>query len=218
MHFKTSQGGTIFAGVTKPRSGIACGFTLIELLVAISILAIVAVLGWRGLDSIVRARTALSENLEQTRGLQLAFAQLQSDCFNLTPTANLVNRLPLQTAGQTLLMVRNVMSDNQPIRLQAVMYRVRAGVLTRWESPAVRDLGELDRWLQYARTDATTSQEVKLQNGVAAMVLRSWNNGWHDDDNLIAPNGVNETTGLEVTLQLKDRPTGLRKIFLLGAA
>jgi len=29
------------------------GFTLIELLVAISVLAVVAVLGWRGLDGIV---------------------------------------------------------------------------------------------------------------------------------------------------------------------
>ena len=45
----------------------ARGFTLIELLVAISVLAIVAVLGWRGLDGIVRARVALTGNLEQTR-------------------------------------------------------------------------------------------------------------------------------------------------------
>ena len=56
------------------------GFTLVELLVAISILAVVAVLGWRGLDSIVRARTSLTEQMETTRGMQLAFAQMQSDC------------------------------------------------------------------------------------------------------------------------------------------
>ncbi|MEN3295328.1 MAG: ral secretion pathway protein, partial [Burkholderiales bacterium] len=36
------------------------GFTLVELLIAISVLAMVAVLGWRGLDSIVRARVALN--------------------------------------------------------------------------------------------------------------------------------------------------------------
>src|SRR6476660_7000846 len=52
------------------------GFTLIELLVAISVMAIVAVLGWRGLDSIVRARVALNADLDHTRGLQLAFAQM----------------------------------------------------------------------------------------------------------------------------------------------
>ena len=43
------------------------GLTLVELLVAISVLGFVAVLGWRGLDSIVRARIALTSDLEQTR-------------------------------------------------------------------------------------------------------------------------------------------------------
>jgi general secretion pathway protein J len=217
MHSRIFGDTAIFKDVPNVRSAIARGFTLIELLVAISILAIVAVLGWRGLDSIVRARTALSENLEQTRGLQLAFAQLQNDCVNLTPASSLVNRLPLQIEGQTLLIVRNVISDNQPIRLQAVMYRVRDSVLTRWESPAVRDLGELDRRLQFARGDATRSQEVKLKSGVSTMMLRSWNNGWRNGDNMAA-DGVNDTTGLEVTLQLQGRATGLRKVFLLGAA
>jgi len=45
------------------------GFTLVELLVAITILAIVATLGWRGLDGIVRARIALNAQLEQSRGI-----------------------------------------------------------------------------------------------------------------------------------------------------
>jgi general secretion pathway protein J len=194
------------------------GFTLVELLVAISILAIVAVLGWRGLDSIVRSRTALTENLEQTRGLQLAFAQLQNDCINITPAATLINRLPLQTVGQTLLMVRNVTADNQPIRLQAVMYRIRDGMLMRWESPAVRDLGELDKWLQFARSNTPSSQEVTLQAGVTAMMLRAWNNGWLDGDSTISPEIATNTTGLEVTLQLHGQAVALQKIFLLGAA
>ena len=58
------------------------GLTLVELLVAISVLGIVATLGWRGLDSITRARASLNRELEQARGLQLAFAQLQTDCAN----------------------------------------------------------------------------------------------------------------------------------------
>ena len=37
------------------------GLTLIELLVAIGVLAFVAVLGWRGLDAITRARAALMQ-------------------------------------------------------------------------------------------------------------------------------------------------------------
>src|SRR5665811_345320 len=71
------------------------GLTLVELLVAISVLGFVAVLGWRGLDSIVRARIALTSDLEQTRGMQLAFAQLQSDCAHLvSPSACLLYTSP----------------------------------------------------------------------------------------------------------------------------
>jgi general secretion pathway protein J len=219
MRCNQSIDGIAHASRQDARSVSMCrGFTLVELLVAISILAIVAVLGWRGLDSIVRSRTALTETLEQTRGLQLAFAQLQNDCINITPAATLMNRLPLQTAGKTLLMVRNVMADNQPIRLQAVTYRIRDGVLTRWESPAVRDLGELDKWLQFAQSNAPSSQEVMLQSGVDAINLRVWNNGWLDGDNTISPEAVASTIGLEVTLQLHGQSVAMQKIFLLGAA
>lgn len=45
----------------QKRARITSGFTLIELLVAITVMAIVAVLGWRGLDGIVRARLTLNE-------------------------------------------------------------------------------------------------------------------------------------------------------------
>ena len=43
----------------------ARGFTLIELLVAIAILGLVAVLSWRGLDSMVRTQTQTRERSEQ---------------------------------------------------------------------------------------------------------------------------------------------------------
>src|SRR5471032_421874 len=76
------------------RSSSRNGFTLVELLVAIGVLAMVAVLGWRGLDSIVRSREVLTSQLEQARGMQLAFAQMQSDCDHLAgagPNNNLLN-------------------------------------------------------------------------------------------------------------------------------
>ena len=44
------------------------GFTLVELLVAVAVLAIVAVLGWRGLDGIIRSRQALTEQMDQLPG------------------------------------------------------------------------------------------------------------------------------------------------------
>jgi general secretion pathway protein J len=161
------------------------GFTLIELLAAISILAIVALLGWRGLDGIVRARVALTADMEQTRGMQLAFAQLQSDCAQLVTTATIPNRSPLVTDKDRLMLVRSVFAENQPTRLQVVTYLVKDGVLTRRESIATRDLRELDNLWMVAVGDKDKTQAVKLQTGVSAMQIRLWandNTGWRSGD------------------------------------
>ena len=58
------------------------GLTLIELLVAIGVLAFIAVMAWRGLDSLTRTRESLNHELEQARSLQLTLAQWQIDCAN----------------------------------------------------------------------------------------------------------------------------------------
>jgi general secretion pathway protein J len=211
------------------------GLTLVELLVAISVLGFVAVLGWRGLDSIVRARIALTGDLEQTRGMQLAFAQLQSDCAHLVSPSALPNRAPLAVAQGRLTLVRTVFADNQPSRLQVIAYRVKDGVLTRRESAATRDLTELDSLWLTAGNDTDTSQApfdrlrtgVVLQSDVTALTMRLWvsgGNGWRTDPGVLTPlpNAGSTAspplpTGLEVTMQLRGRDTGMLKIFLLGA-
>ncbi len=199
------------------------GLTLVELLVAISVLGFVAILGWRGLDSIVRARIALTSDLEQTRGMQLAFAQLQSDCAHLASLSVLPNRTPLALGQGRLTLVRVVYADNQPSRLQVISYRVNDGMLTRRESPATRDLRKLDTLWQAAVNDTDTGQAVTLQSDVAAMTMRLWiNGGWRTEADAVITIGGSTAnpsvpTGLEVTMQLRGHDTGMLKIFLLGA-
>ena len=198
------------------------GFTLIELLVAISVLAIVAVLGWRGLDGIVRARVALSADMERTRGLQLAFAQLQSDCAHIASRSGIANRAHLLVAQDGLVLVRNVFADDQPSRVQVIAYRLKGGMLTRRESAATRELTELDTFWQAAANDTDAGQPVVLQTGVSALAMRTWakgESGWRAVGAAAAGNapGPAEMTGLEVALQLNDRPDRMVKVFLLGA-
>lgn len=212
------------------------GLTLIELLVAISILSFIAVLGWRGLDSIVRARIALTNDLEQTRGLQLTFAQLQSDCAHLASPAGLPDRMPIIAEQGRLTLVRMVFADNQPSRLQVVTYRIKDGTLTRRESAATRDLIELVAFWQTAANDTETNQAVVLQSGVSELTMRLWISGgigWRTVAEVAQqtapplsaanPQPAQTTgsrpllTGLEVALQLKGREDSLLKIFLLGA-
>jgi general secretion pathway protein J len=209
------------------------GFTLIELLVAISILAIVAVLGWRGLDGIIRSRAVLTAQMEQTRGLQLAFAQLQSDCASLATSTLLHNRAYLQADIDRLTLVRLVLAENEPTRLQVVAYRVRDGVLTRRESNATRDLIELDTMWQSTLNDTDTAANVALQSDVLSMSARYWiNTEWRVATGLSTAVNTNPTlqqlqqqqqpsstvpTGMEVSLALLNQEVPMVKSFLLGA-
>jgi general secretion pathway protein J len=189
------------------------GFTLVELLVAISILAMVAVLGWRGLDGIVRARVALGEQMETTRGMQLAFAQMQSDGEHIAREEVLDKRPYLLTDANRLTLVRTVFTEHQPSQLQVVSYRVVDGVLVRRESPATRDLMQLDALWKAATSDLDTTPAVNLQAGVAGMQLLSWYNGaWRK---VLPPTGT-PVAGLQVALQVQNQEVPMSKAFLLG--
>jgi general secretion pathway protein J len=216
------------------------GFTLVELLVAISILAIVAVLGWRGLDGIIRARVALTNQMETTRGMQLAFAQMQSDCEHIAGRDVLDRRPYLLTGTDRFTMIREVFTENQPSRLQVVAYRIVNGTLVRRESPGVRDLAQLDGLWQAAVSDTDTSGAVVLQAGVAGMQVLTWENrAWRQATSAATagsaagnaaagaasgtpaaqqdPNTVPlPPTGMQVALQAQGQQVPMTKSFLLG--
>jgi general secretion pathway protein J len=196
------------------------GFTLIELLVAISILAIVAVLGWRGLDGIIRARVALTNQMEATRGMQLAFAQMQSDAEHIADATLLQQRPFLLADADRMTMVRTAWRENEAALLQVVSYRLVDGVLLRRESVGTRDLVQLDMLWKTAISNVDSTPPVALQNGVASMAVEVWeNNRWIAGGQ---PAGSNPTalslppTGLRVSLQVKDVQAAMSKSFLLG--
>ena len=196
--------------MTSPRR--ASGFTLVELLVAISILGMVAVLGWRGLDGIVRARANLTEQMEVTRGMQLAFAQMQSDSEHMADPLLVGNRQTLDSSDGRLTLVRTVLLENTASRVQVISYRLIDGVLLRRESAATRDLTQLDVLWKAAISDTDTTPPVALQSGIAAMQMLIWQNGvWRQS---VAGNVVAQ--GLQVAMQVQNAEAPMSKSFLLG--
>ncbi|MEO6921688.1 MAG: prepilin-type N-terminal cleavage/methylation domain-containing protein [Collimonas sp.] len=204
------------------------GFTLVELIIAVTILAMVAVLGWRGLDGIVRSRISLTAEMEETRGMQLTFAQLQSDCAQIAPKSLMTTRPYLLAQPGRLLLVRMVFADQQPTRLQVVDYRLRDGKLTRQESAPTRDLNVLDTLWQSALNDGgdgNNSQAVLLQSNIASMQMQVWGSdqqGWRPPSAISAGSqdtsvNANRWTGLQVALQLRGHTSTMAKTFLLGA-
>jgi general secretion pathway protein J len=59
------------------------GFTLIEVLVAISVMALMSLMAWRGLDGMLRSQSSLQSRSDEIRSLQTGLAQWQTDLDQL---------------------------------------------------------------------------------------------------------------------------------------
>ena len=85
------------------------GFTLIELLVAIGVLALMAVLTWRGLDGISRAQGQLQQRSDEVQTLQATLGQWTAD---LDALAEQPNWKSLDWDGRSMRLLRYDSSAN----------------------------------------------------------------------------------------------------------
>ena len=67
------------------RRGVARGFTLLELLVALTILALLSVLGYRAVASLAGSEVRLTEETRRWRALDALFSRLEADLREAIP-------------------------------------------------------------------------------------------------------------------------------------
>ena len=132
------------------------GFTLLEMLVAAFVMAIVAALGWRGLDSVSRSRADIEAGMHAATQLQLAMQQMSADLGSAVDGGNQLGAVSLAGNGD-LLIVRRVeqplgadlrawSADALPAQagaLQVVRWGLRDGSLLRWASAGAVSAGPL---------------------------------------------------------------------------
>ena len=140
------------------------GFTLIELLVAISLMALMAVLSWRGLDGISRAQTQLQQRSDDVQTLQATLGQWGAD---LDAMAEQPNAPSLDWDGRAMRILRRGSAAPRE-GLYVVAWTLRnvdgVGQWLRWQSPELRSRGELDLAWQKAQVWAQTpSDEDRLR-------------------------------------------------------
>ena len=146
------------------------GFTLIELLIAITLMAVLAGLSWRGLDSLMRTRDVTQARVDQTAIIQTVLAQWQADLNAIQPVPS-VSDAGVSWDGRTLRMTRRATTwrpDGSDAGLWVVGWTVRNNQWVRWQSPALQTRSALqqawaqaERWGQNASSD-DASRETPL--------------------------------------------------------
>ncbi|MFM0207315.1 prepilin-type N-terminal cleavage/methylation domain-containing protein [Paraburkholderia sediminicola] len=210
----------------------ARGFTLIELLVAIAIMAVIAVLSWRGLDQIIRGRETITNAMEDERVFAQLFDQMRIDARQAASDDE-SGQAAISVSGSVLQIVREMVLPGEAPRLQVVRYRVSEGRVIRYASPPLGNVGDLRRALRGGEGDGWTA--VPLMGGVGAISARLYvpKVGWttqmkdvqsaitENDNNLKVPQLGNaplprSVTGLEVSVGAKSLARPVVRVFLVG--
>ena len=198
----------------------ARGFTLLELLVAITVLSIVSVIAWRGLDSLVMTRERLEPEADDVRALLTTFGQMERDLAQVTnPKFIGLNAAPINVSiadGAIVLQLARIAppAPDRATEVQTVYYRVVDGTLMRQATAALPGFEPIS---------TERLESARLLDKVRLMQVRTWSPGagWIDpnvpqDTSGGAPAAQGVVPGIEVTIE-RDNGRIFRRVLLVGA-
>ena len=184
------------------------GFTLLELIVAIAIFAIMAVMAYGGLDSVLNQRRAVEQRLDHIAQLQKAYMRLRADFQQVRnrpvrdPFGDESPALYVTPSAPVLEFTRGGWRNPtfQPRSTQErVSYHVADGKLLR------------DSWRVLDRVQGAEPAELIVLEGVTEITWRfygssgQWETNWPPLTQLgSAAADIAPPTALEITLQTKD--------------
>jgi general secretion pathway protein J len=202
------------------------GFTLIEVLVAITVMALMSLMAWRGLDGMLRSQSGLQSRADEVRTLQAGLAQWQTD---LDQMAELNDKPSWLWDGKVLRLTRRANASEEAIQVVAWTWRSDAGNPAggdwqRWQSAPLTSQaawrqawGTAEQWSQSPNDDSRAGQvQIHPLSGWQIFVHRggSWANPLSSD--VVAVGNTNAPTakpgtppdGVRLILSLPQGPAG----------
>jgi len=150
------------------------GFTLIELMVAITILAMIAVLSWRGLDGMLRAQQMTQARADQVLSVQAGLGQWRADLDALIQQPGIA---PLDWDGRVLRMTRRSLAapaDGMLVVGWAQRQVDGQNQWVRWQSPPLRTRGDLQTALVRVTTWARNPSDDEKAREIAVLPVTEW--------------------------------------------
>jgi general secretion pathway protein J len=153
------------------------GFTLIEVLVALGLMALLGLMSWRGLDTLLRTREATQSRTDQVALVQVSLGQWRADLNSQMALPGMLGDNSMMWNGSVLRILRrssNPMADGGDAGMQVVAWTLREGFWRRWQSAPIENRTELEQaWLMADLWGQNPSTEL-LQQEVKLMPLSGW--------------------------------------------
>jgi len=159
------------------------GFTLVEMLVAVSLLGLLGVISWRGLDQVIALRTRVNEETVDIERVVRTIAQIERD-FDMCVADALMVAPPLVAPLPNAINIATDKNRDQRVSLfrirpdspgaETVIYSVRSDELVR----------------SVSTDDAAATTSVTMLGGVREFRVRLLSSGgW------VEPNAFDESAG-----------------------
>ena len=187
------------------------GFTLIEVLVAITVMALLAVLSWRGLDGMARAQAQTSQRADEVLTLQAGLAQWKVDLDALAQLPRVSN---LDWDGRVLRMTRRTASGGEGVLVVAWTRRIDAagGQWLRWQSPVLSTAADWNEsWSRAALWAQNASTEDRARE-VPVTPLEDWQLFYFRSDAWTNPQSSDGSRGTAMTPPAAAQPVSQQTV------
>lgn len=183
------------------------GFTLIEVIIAMSIFAILAVLSYGGLQSVINSKTRTEASLERLQELQMTMLTLSSDLQQLSERdahdalGGLLYKVSTQSSEFIVEFTRSGWrnpANLQRSTLQRVAYQLKDDSLMRIYWPHV-DRADDDARVERTLISNIESVELRFLN-----VNNEWGDDWPSASALSTGAPIELPLAIEISLKMHD--------------
>jgi general secretion pathway protein J len=137
------------------------GFALIEILVAMTIMALVGLMAWRGMDALIMGRDVIDRRANQDAVYTQLVNQFERDCQFIL-RADVLGTNPLSAGAKNIWWIRQLQVDNRDAWM-IVGYGVTPAGLQRWTSaPLLRRTEAVTLWAGVSRDPDLLSSSFRV--------------------------------------------------------
>ena len=183
------------------------GFTLIEVIIAMSIFAILAILSYSGLHSVIMSKTNTEASLERLQELQMTMLTLNSDLQQITSRdahdalGGTLHKLSTQSSEYLIEFTRSGWrnpANLQRSSLQRVAYQLKDDALIRIYWPHV------DRADDEQRVERTLIHNIEALDIRFLNAEKEWKEDWPSASALTSSAPTELPSAIDVRLKMHD--------------